>query len=186
MCIKGYVRHIPGISVETCTRKFSYEKMTIGDVLARSRDWRVLYPPETNFWWRQQKLTMASPINFLCQKTFSRKFQGRSMSPTSYTKKSISNAKYWSRFVKCGQVLKWVICTCAETLDRMWFWPRNVPKVILLTVPKFHLNFSRGSGLFAERVNAGSPSKIRRLFTSPVHTQHHPLYARRINAGTPP
>ena len=33
MRIKGCVRHIPGISVETCTREFPYEKMTIGDVI---------------------------------------------------------------------------------------------------------------------------------------------------------
>ena len=33
MRIKGCVRHIPGILVETCTREFPYEKMTIGDVI---------------------------------------------------------------------------------------------------------------------------------------------------------
>ena len=109
------------------------------------------------------------------------------MSPTLYTKKFMSNAKYWSSSVKCGQVPKWVICTCAEAVEGMWFWPRNVPKVILLTGPKFQFNFSRGSGVFAEKFNAGSPLKIRESHTliplyNPCTRPTHPMYARKVNA----
>ena len=42
---------------------------------------------------------------------------------------------------------------------------QNVPQVISLTGPKFNLNFSRDSGVFAKRVNTGIPSKIRECHT---------------------
>ena len=48
--------------------------------LNRSRDCCVLCKSENNFWWNQRKLRMVSPINYFCQKTFLRKFQGCSMS----------------------------------------------------------------------------------------------------------
>ena len=139
---------------------------------------------------RNQFLVTTAKINngvtdqFFFQKTFFRKFQGRSMSPILYTKKSISNAKYLSRSVKCGQIPTWVICICAETIERMWFWPRNVPKLILfISISHVVLEFSVKELLRVVRQKYGSPTSSH-LFTSPVHTHPHPLYARGVNAGT--
>ena len=145
---------------------------------------------------RNQFLVTTAKINsgvtdqVFFQNTFFRKFQGRSMSPTLYTKKSMSNAKYLSRSVKCGQVPTWVICTCAETIERMWFWPRNVPKLIcwlrqsFISISHVVLEFSVKELMRVVRQKYGSPTSSH-FFTSPVHTHPHPLYARGVNSGSP-
>ena len=101
--------------------------------------------------------------------------------------------------VKYGQVSKSVILTCAEDIERMWLWSKNISRVILLTGPKFCLNTSRGSGGI-KKIRPGyfTPLKeLRRvvrhrygiftplhLCTFPVNINPHPLYARRVNAGS--
>ena len=87
----------------------------------------VIYRQETNFYRRQQKFTMISPINLFCQKDTLEKVS-RSIAflrPENLRCRSKIAIK---RFSIPDQVLKWVICACAEATGWCSF-SLNYPKV---------------------------------------------------------
>ena len=112
---------------------YSWKKWQMVTLLTRSLDWCLFYIPETNFCWKGQKLKMTSPINLFGQWDILRKFRN---SPDLKIKKVFHNAKY-------------VVCMVwrMRRSFKVEFCPKNVPKVILLTLLKFRFNTPNGTAV---------------------------------------
>ena len=103
--------------------------------LTGSGDWCAVYWPETEFWWLHQNWKWHYQSTSFVKNSYFGKFQALIMSLTWETKCFI-------RKKNCFEMRD--LCMCRGVS----FWLENIPKGILFTDPKFHLNSSSGSGVW--------------------------------------